>query len=46
MLQKFNFKIAGIGDIPISASSWDEAREILQAYIDKRSLNLIIVYDG
>ena len=45
MIQTFNFKIAGIGIVPISAYSWEEAREILQAYIDKRSLNWIIDYE-
>ena len=42
MLQKFNIKIYngyGIGTIPISAHSLKEAFDIVQAYIDKHSLD-------
>ena len=39
MNQIFNIKISGIGDIPVSADSWEAAEEIVQAYIDKRSLD-------
>lgn len=41
-METFNITIAGIGDIPVSANSWEEAIEIIQAYIDKRSLDWII----
>lgn len=39
MNQIFNITVSGIGDIPVSADSWEEAEEIVQAYIDKRSLD-------
>lgn len=39
MLKNYNFTIAGIGDVPVSASSWQQAQEIIQAYIDKHSLD-------
>ena len=42
MLQNFNIKVIGRGYIPVQASSYNEAKEILQAYIDKHSLNWII----
>ena len=42
MIETFNFTIAGVGDIPVSACSWKQAQEIIQAYIDKHSLNWII----
>lgn len=41
-METFNITVAGIGDIPVSANSWEEAIEIIQAYIDKRSLDWII----
>jgi len=44
MNQIFNITISGIGDIPVSADSWEEAEEIVQAYIDKRSLDWVINY--
>ena len=34
--------VSGLGQIPVSAYSWEEALEIVQAYLDKRSLNYII----
>jgi hypothetical protein len=42
MLENFNITIAGVGDIPVSANSWQEAQEIVQAYIDKHSLDWVI----
>ena len=39
MLQKFNINVAGIGAIPVAAYSLKDALEILQAYIDKHSLD-------
>lgn len=42
MLQTFNIPVTGIGIIPVSAFSWEEALEIVQAYLDKRSLNYTI----
>ena len=42
MNETFNFNIAGVGTIPVSSTSWKEALDILQAYIDKRSLDWII----
>ena len=45
MNQIFNIPISGIGNIPVSADSWEEAEEIVQAYIDKRSLDWVISYD-
>lgn len=45
MLENYNITISGIGDIPVSAGSWKEAEEIVQAYIDKRSLDWIITYE-
>ena len=38
MLETFNFTISGLGNIPVSASSWEEAEEIIKAYLDKHSL--------
>ena len=43
-MEIFNITIAGIGNIPVSAVSWEEAAEIVQAYIDKRSLDWVINY--
>lgn len=43
-MEIFNITISGIGDIPVSADSWEEAEEIVQAYIDKRSLDWVITY--
>lgn len=45
MNQTFNIPVSGIGDIPVSANSWEKAEEIVQAYIDKRSLDWVITYD-
>lgn len=45
MLEEFNFTIAGVGDVPVSAYSWKEAEEIIQAYIDKHSLDWVITYE-
>ena len=42
MLENYNFTVAGIGNVPISAYSWEQAREIIQAYIDKHSLDWVI----
>lgn len=42
MLKEFKFETQNGTIIPVSASSWKEAEEILQAYIDKRSLNWTI----
>ena len=39
MLQKYNVNVAGIGLIPVAAHSLKEALEIMQAYIDKHSLD-------
>ena len=39
MLQKYNVNVTGIGPIPVAAYSLKEALEILQAYIDKHSLD-------
>lgn len=39
MLQRYNVNVAGIGPIPVAAYSLKEAFEILQAYIDKHSLD-------
>lgn len=39
MIQTYNIKVINVGTISVSAYSLDEAREILQAYIDKKSLN-------
>lgn len=39
MLERFNIPVTGIGNIPVTAYSLKEAEEILQAYIDKRSLD-------
>lgn len=44
IMETFNISITGIGDIPVSADSWEEAEEIVQAYIDKRSLDWVINY--
>lgn len=44
-METFNFTIAGIGDIPVSADSWKEASDIIQAYMEKRSLDYIITYE-
>ena len=38
-METFNIKIKNIGIIPVSASSLEEAIDIIQAYIDKRSLD-------
>lgn len=45
MLETFNFTIAGVGNVPVTASSWEEAEEIIRAYIDKRSLDWVITYE-
>ena len=39
MLQKYNINVAGIGPILVTAYSLKEALEIMQAYIDKHSLD-------
>lgn len=39
MLQKFNVKVLEHDDVCVLASSLEQAKEIVQAYIDKRSLN-------
>lgn len=39
MLQKYNVNVAGVGPIPVAAYSLEDALEILQAYIDKHSLD-------
>lgn len=39
MLQKYNVNVIGIGSIPVAAYSLKEALEIIQAYIDKHSLD-------
>jgi hypothetical protein len=39
MLKVFNFSVESIGILSISAHSEEEARDILNAYIEKRSLN-------
>ena len=41
-METFNVKVGGLWLIPVSAFSWEEALEIVQAYLDKRSLNYII----
>lgn len=46
MLKNYNFTIIGIGNVLISAHSWYEAQQIIQAYIDKHSLDWVITYDG
>jgi hypothetical protein len=39
-METFNVQIKNTGNIiPVSAISWEEAVEIVQAYIDKRSLD-------
>lgn len=43
-METFNITISGIGDILVSADSWEAAEEIVQAYIDKRSLDWVITY--
>lgn len=39
IMETFNITIVGVGNITVSADSLDEAIEIVQAYIDKRSLD-------
>lgn len=39
MLKKFKIPIVGKQPIPVTAFTLEEAQEIVQAYIDKRSLN-------
>ena len=39
MLQEFNIKVLEHDDISVLASSLEQAKEIVQAYIDKHSLN-------
>ena len=39
MLKEFKIPIIGKNPIPVTAFTLEEAQEILQAYIDKRSLN-------
>lgn len=46
MLENYNFIVTGIGNIPISAYSLQEAEEILQAYIDKHSLNWTVEWQN
>ena len=41
-METFNVNVKGLGLIPVSAFSWEEALEIVQAYLDKRSLNYTI----
>lgn len=38
-METFNIKVKNVGIIPVSAVSLEEAIDIIQAYIDKRSLN-------
>lgn len=42
MLKEYNFKTQKGNIIPVCAYSLQEAREILQAYIDKHSLDWIV----
>lgn len=42
MIRVFTVNVSGLGKIPVSAYSWEEALEIVQAYLDKRSLNYTI----
>ena len=42
MLKEFKVPVIGKQPIPVTASTFKEAQEILQAYIDKRSLDWII----
>lgn len=44
-METFNIKVKNVGVIPVSAVSWEEAVDIIQAYIDKRSLNWVIEYE-
>ena len=44
-METFNIKIKGREPIPVSAPSWQDAVDIVQAYIDKRSLDWIIIYE-
>lgn len=44
MLEVYNFTIAGIGNVPVAASSWKEAEEIIQDYLDKHSLDYTYSY--
>lgn len=44
-METFNVKVSGLGLIPVSAFSWEEALEIVQAYLDKRSLDYTIEYE-
>jgi len=37
-METYKFTIAGIGEGSISADSWKEAQEIIQAYFEKRSV--------
>lgn len=39
-MELYNFKVFGLGIFSIAANSEKEAEEILQAYIDKKSLNV------
>ena len=39
-MELFNFKVSGLGTFSVAANSEKEAEEILQAYIDKKSLNV------
>ena len=41
-MKTFNVYVSNVGNIPVFASSWEEAIQIVQAYIDKRSLNWTI----
>lgn len=43
-METFNVTIAGIGNVPVSADSWKEAVEIIQAYADKRSIDWTITW--
>lgn len=38
-METFNIKVKNIGTITVFASNKNDAIEIVQAYIDKRSLN-------
>lgn len=44
-METFNIKIKDKGIIPVSAPTWQDAIDIVQAYIDKRSLDWIINYE-
>ena len=39
-MEVFNVYVPGIGEMPVSANSWSEAIEIVQAFLDKHSVNV------